>query len=264
MTNKTSLYGGRDAIKMNTFMKKILFSIPILLCSLWGLGQDSTYDARAIEIIDRMSETIGQLTSISFQLKTSEDKPHDKAGYLREFATHDVYLVGPDKMHIFSNKPNQKYAYWYNGNIMMYYNHTYNHYGFIETPDNIRETIALVNAEYEVDFPAADFFYPTFTDDLMESSDYIGYEGLTEIDGEKCYYIVAKGKNMLIQLWISSGSYSLPVRYTIKELRNEEKLQFEGSFSNWNINPNLPDALFDFVVPADARRLQMVPKSLKY
>jgi hypothetical protein len=247
----------------NEHMKKILFSILILLCSLWGLGQDTIYDARAIEIIDRMSETIGELTSCSFQVKSSEDKPHVRAGYLREYATHEVFLAGPDKMHIFSKKPKEKYAYWYNGDLMMYYSFTYNHYGFMETPDNIRETIDLVHNEYGVDFPAADFFYPTLTDDLMESSDYIGYEGLTEVDGQECYYIVAKGADKLVQLWISSGSFTLPVRYTVQDNKNE-KLQFEGIFSNWQINPNLPDALFDFTVPTDARRLQIIPKSLRY
>jgi hypothetical protein len=243
-------------------MKKNILCVLFSCFGFIGHAQDSTYDARAIEIIDRMSETIGELSSCSFQLKSSEDKPHQRAGYLREFTTHDVYLAGPDKMHILSKKPKNKYAYWYNGDLMMYYSFTFNHYGFFETPDNIRETIELVNAEYEVDFPAADFFYPTFTDDLLENSDYIGYEGLTEVDGQECYYIVAKGSSKLVQLWISSGSFTLPVRYTIQDAKNE-KLQFEGIFSNWQINPNLPDALFDFTVPADARRLEIIPKSLR-
>lgn len=244
-------------------MKKIVFSILSLTICVVASSQDTSHDARAIEIIDRMSETIGELTSCSFQVKSSEDKPHERAGYLRQFATHDVYLVGPDKMHILSKTPKNRYAYWYNGDLMMYYSFTFNHYGFMETPDNIRETIDLVNAEYEVDFPAADFFYPTFTDDLMESSDFISYQGLTEVDGQECYYIVAKGDHKLVQLWISSGSFTLPLRYTIQDNKNE-KLQFEGIFSNWQINPSLPDALFDFTVPADARRLQIIPKSLRY
>lgn len=244
-------------------MKKLVYGMLFLGLVSAGKTQDTSYHPRAIEILDKMTETIGELSSCSFQLKAFEDLPHEKAGFLREYAVHDVYLVGPDKMHIFSKKPKNKYAYWYNGDIMMYYSFSNNHYGFIETPDNIRETIELVNAEYDIDFPAADFFYPTLTDDLMQNSHYIGFEGLTEIDGQECYYIVARGKEYQVHLWINSSSFMLPLRYLIQVKKNDVVLNYEGIFSNWQINPNLPDALFDFTVPADARRLQILPKSLR-
>lgn len=254
-------------------MKTTLPLVFALFIGLIGFGQDSTrngstdssvkssFDPKAIAVLDRMSEVIGELNSCSFQLKTAEDIPHDKAGYIRQYSNHDVYLVGPDKMHIYSKRPKENNAYWYNGDIMMYYSFTYNHYGFIETPDNIRETIDMVHYEYGVDFPAADFLYPTFTDDLMESSDYIEYIGLAEVDGVECHYIVSKGPTLQVHLWISNDGYELPMRYTINEIKNGEKMQFEGIFSNWYINPDLSDALFDFVVPESARRLNIVSKS---
>jgi hypothetical protein len=167
-------------------------------------------------------------------------------------------------MHIHSKGPKEETGYWYNTDLLMYYSFTTNAYGFIETPDNIIETIDMVNADYGVDFPAGDFFYPTFTDDLLEHSESIYYLGLVNFEGKDYHHIVAKGSEKHIQIWINNDTFALPARYVIHEKQNGETLQFEGIFYNWKLNPELPDAIFDFVAPENARRLNIVSKSSTY
>lgn len=220
----------------------------------------STIDNKAVVLLDRMSDLIGQLSSCSFKLDASSDKVIPQVGPVREYLTHQVHVVGPDKMHI-QTKGANNHAYWYNGDILMYYSMTYNHYGFIETHENIIETIEMVNADYGIDFPGADFFYPTFTDDLLENSETVTYLGLVHIDGVESHHIVAIGPEQNVQLWLSNDTFTLPLRYVLLDKSEGHSLQYEGVFSDWVINPNLPDAIFDFVVPEDAKRLSIVPKT---
>jgi hypothetical protein len=227
-------------------------------------AQDSTMDARAVVLLDRMSDVIGDLRSCSFQLKTGTDVSDPDKGIIRNYAVHDVHMVGPDKMHIHTKGPKEEFGYWYNGDMLMYYSFTGNTYGFIETPDNIIETIDMVNADFGVDFPAADFFYPTFTDDLLESSEGLYYLGLVQFDGKDYHHIVAKGSEKHIQLWIHNDTFALPARYVIHEKKDGETLQFEGIFYNWKLNTDLPEAIFDFVAPQNARRLNIISKSSTY
>ncbi|MFD2201338.1 DUF2092 domain-containing protein [Shivajiella indica] len=223
--------------------------------------ESSHFDNRAVVLLDRMSEVIGELNSCSFKLNASSDKVLPEVGLVKEFFKHQIQFVGPDKMHIQTNAPTNNHFYWYNGDIMMYYSLTYNHYGFIETPDNIIETIDMVNAEYGVDFPAADFFYPTFTDDLIDHSDTIHYLGLVNVDGVDCHHIIAVGPEQHLQLWLRNDTFTLPHRFVILEKSENYTLQYEGIFSEWMINPYLPESIFDFVVPESAKRLTIVPKS---
>lgn len=227
-------------------------------------AQDSTLDARAVVLLDRMSEVIGDLNSCSFQLNTGVDVPDPTKGLLKQYSIHDVYIVGPDKMHVHTKGPKEESGYWYNTDLLMYYSFTANSYGFIETPDNIIETMDMVNADYGVDFPAADFFYPSFTDDLLEYSESIYYLGLVHYGGKDYHHIVAKGTDKHIQIWLHNDTFALPARYVIHEKKNGETLQFEGVFSNWKLNPDLPEAIFDFVAPENARRLNFVSKSSTY
>jgi outer membrane lipoprotein-sorting protein len=50
----------------------------------------------------------------------------------------------------------------------------------------------------------------------------------------------------------------------IHEKKNGEILQFEGIFLDWKLNVDFPDAIFDFVAPENARRLNIVSKSSTY
>jgi hypothetical protein len=245
-------------------MKKIWVLIIATSLAFVANAQDSTLDARAVVLLDRMSEVIGGLGSCSFQLKTGNDISDPVKGIIRHYAVHDVHLVGPDKMHIHTKGPIEEVRYWYNSDLLMYYSFTANTYGFIETPDNIIETIDMVNADYGVDFPAADFFYPTFTDDLLNHSESVFYLGLVQYEGKSYHHIVAKGVDKHIQIWIHNDTFALPAKYVIHEKKDGETLQFEGIFSNWNLNPNLPDAIFDFEAPENARRLNIVSKSSTY
>ncbi|WP_113925355.1 DUF2092 domain-containing protein [Cognataquiflexum aquatile] len=245
-------------------MQKIGYFMVAFFLVVGAKAQDSTMDARAVVLLDRMSEVIGDLKSCSFQLKTGIDVNDPGKGILRQYSVHDVHMVGPDKMHIHSKGPKEELGYWYNTDMLMYYSFTANTYGFIETPDNILETIDMVNADYGVDFPAGDFFYPSFTDDLIESSESIYYIGLVHFDGRDYHHIVAKGTDKHIQIWIHNDTFALPGRYVIHEKKDGETLQFEGTFSNWKLNPDLPVAIFDFVAPENARRLNIVSKSSTY
>jgi len=241
-------------------MKKTkLILLLVLVCSQ-SFGQQHQIDPNAITLLDRMSGIIGELNSCSFQINTSIDQIDSQNGLIRQFFNHDVYMVGPDKMYIQTKGPKGNHGYWYNGDILMYYSMTYNHYTFIDTPHSIIETIDMVNAEYDIDFPAADFFYPTFTDDLIANSEVISYRGLATVDGQECHHIVASSPDQHIQLWLKNDAFTLPHRFVILEKSEGFSLQYEGVFSSWAINPTLPEAIFDFVVPETAKRLNIVPK----
>ena len=242
-------------------MKKSVVLSFLLVISLKSFGQEQQVDPNAINILDRMTEVIGSLNSCSFQVNTSFDHMDLQNGLVKKFSHHEIYMVGPDKMHIQTKGAKGNHGYWYNGDLLMYYSLTHNHYGFIETPDNIIETIDKVNADYEIEFPAADFFYPTFTDDLLENMDKIAYLGLVSVEGKDCHHIVASGPDQHIQIWLSNDTFALPLRFIILEKSGELPLQYEAVFSNWSVNPNLPDAIFDFVVPETAKRLSFVSKS---
>lgn len=251
-------------------MRNLLLIFALLTISLLSQAQTARIDSVAILILDRMSEMIGDLNACSFKLHTSTDVPDnsffvsvDGLGLVKHFDVHEVYLDGPDKMLINSNGDKGHRGYWYNGQRIAYYSYTENNFGYVSAPGNILETIYEVNEKYGIDFPAADFFFPTFVDDLLANNPLIVYLGTTTVQGTSCFHIAAAGKDKSIQFWISNDALMLPLKMVVVYLDQPERPQYEATFSDWKLNPDLPPTLFEFIPPPNANELTIVPKPQK-
>ncbi len=242
-------------------MKNLLVGLIILAASAGTTAQSFQKDTSAIIILDRMSDLIGDLKSCSFTLNTSEDIIDVGLGLVKHFGVQQVYMVGPDKMMIHSNGKKGHRGLWYNGDSLVYYSFTENNFAIIETPPTILEMINQVNTDYGIEFPAADFFYSTFTDDLIERMDDIILAGRVVVEGTNCYHIIAKNEEMGAQFWISDDEWFLPVKMVIVYYDESPNAQYEATFSDWKVNPDLPNAMFNFSPPPKARKIRILSKN---
>ena len=241
-------------------MRKISI-VFLVLTALNTQAQKAKYDTVATIILDRMSDIIGELTSCSFKLNASYDTPDKGFGLIKRFNEHEVYMAGPNKMLVNTRGEKGHRGYWYNGIQLVYFNYTENNYGAIDAPPTIMETIEKINHDYGIEFPAADFFYPSFTDDLIATSEKISFLGTCDVNGINCFHIAVHSKDMDMQIWIANDATTLPVKYVIVYNNSKDYVgQFAGEFSNWNLNQNLPDAIFEFTAPPDASRLTIISK----
>jgi hypothetical protein len=243
------------------FMRKtfLLFSI---IFSFVGYSQATKVDSVAVLILDRMSNIIGDLNACSFKLTVAHDVTGDH-GIEKKFSDDEVMLKGPDKMLIQAKEDATHKGFWYNGKHMVYYSYSENNYSVLDAPATTIETIDAVHRDYDVDFPASDFFYPTFTDDILADFKSITFMGRKKIDGVECYHILADSQNQSVQFWISDDALNLPVRFLIIYKDKPNSPQYMGTFSDWKINPDLPDVLFDFNPPPMAKEITMLNKSNK-
>ncbi len=240
-------------------MKNKLPLCLLFLLPLSTSAQTGTYDTVAIFILDHMSDVVGDLGACSYTLHTSTDVLSDKGlGLITKTAVHDVKMVGPDKMQINSVGDKGHRGYWYNGEQMAYYFYDENNYVMVEAPSTILETIDTMNHRYGIDFPAADFFYPTFTDDLMRNNDRIAYLGTSKVGEQDCFHILATSKEMSVQFWIANDAAMLPAKMLIMYHGKADASQYEAIFTNWNINPQIPESVFDFLPPPGARDIAIL------
>lgn len=235
----------------------------ILSCAMalaWsGYAQKVKYDSVAIYLMDRMSDVIGGLESVHFTLTTASDDIDHEHGLVRHYGMGEVYMAGPDKMLVTIRDVKGHRQYVYNGTQMAYYSFTENNYGTIDAPPSTIAAIDEVHRNYGVDFPAADFFYPTFTDDMISLFDEIRYMGRADIADRPCFHLLARNDNMTAQFWIMSDALMLPLKMLLVEDKGDHKY-YEATFTDWQINPVLPAAMFEFLPPPGARKLRIVAK----
>ena len=244
-------------------MKKlVLYSFSILF-SLNAFAQETKYDPAAILILDRMSDVIGDLTSCSYKTISSHDVRDPDFGLVKKITNSEVYMVGPDKMVVNFFGAGGHSQCWYNGQQVAFYDYDENNYGVVDAPSTIIAMIDSIHEHYNVDFPAADFIYPAFTDDLLESSDRLAYVGSVTINGKECFQLIATNKSYSTQIWISNDAYNLPIRYVINYFAQAGSPQYEVTFSDWQLNPDMPTSMFEFLPPPGANQVRMMSTSEK-
>lgn len=242
-------------------MKKYVLTLALLALPLFGQSQDAReIDSAAVFILDRMADIIGELEAVSFTIETATDRLDDKQKIETHYSTSHVSMQGPDKM-VYKRLGNKgKYGFWFNGSYASLYSYNENNYVTLETPGNIIEMMDDLHTRFDFQFPAADFFYPSFTDDILADFNTLEYLGKTQVDGEDCFYLRATNEHMHFQLWISSSSLNLPKRFIIIQ-KGKQNLRFESVLKDWEVNPNLPNTIFEFLPPPKARLIDIMEKS---
>lgn len=224
-------------------------------------AQTKQQDTVAILIVDRMSDVISSLGSCSFKLTTSNDIRDTASRMIKKFAEYNVYIGGPDKMLVNAHGWKGHRQFMYNGQQLAYYSFDENNYGVLEVPGNIIKMMDSVHDMYDIEFPAADFFYPAFTDDLLQDADTISFLGIDNIGDKEYFHILAVNKDVNFQFWINNDAYNLPAKFAITYKNLPGSPQYLASFSDWEINPLLPDAMFDFQPPPKAAQVRIMSKN---
>ena len=238
---------------------KQLFSL-LLLLPLFGFSQSQKdVDTIAIAIIDKMGEVLGSLEAVSFDLSTVNDETNEAGMLERRFNSHRVFMRGPDRFTIRSHGEKGNRGYWYNGSFMTWYSYDENNYVTLPAQGSIINAIDSVNTTFGIQFPGVDILYPSFADDLIAEFDQIQYVGIKDVGDTECLHLIAENKTLNFQLWIENGAFYLPKKYLIFKKGDAPEAN-EGTFSNWDTNVALPDAIFEFTPPKNATLISIMPK----
>ncbi len=245
-------------------MKKGFFLI-MVACLLSGRteAQRSQFDTVAVSILDRMSEMIGQLGSCSATVKSNYDVSSQQLGLVKHSDVEHVYVGGPDKMLVRSEGDKGTRYLMYNGKMLSYYSVDKNHYAQVKVPSNVMDMIDYMNKDYGIVFPMSDFMYPGFVDDIINEARTIVLLGMTKVDGKDCFHIAGTAKDKTFQFWIADDAFSLPVKMVIVYTDKPLNPQYEATYCDWQINPTLPESIFEFRAPPNAQKIKLKPLSAK-
>jgi hypothetical protein len=241
-------------------MKNIFLSFLICFASITATSQVKTPDSTAINIFDKMSEVIGEFSSLSFTLDARNDEVNQDLGVITTFSQSKISFNGPNQLQIHSKSDKGHRGLWFEKDTLTYYSFKENNFVIIPSKSTTIDMIDDVHERYGIDFPAADFFSPTFTDDILANFDELKFVGLRQMCGTECFYILAKRDDMVVQFWIANDALNLPVKAIITEKKEKETMQHEITFSDWDINPFLPNAMFQFQPPPSAKEISILPR----
>ncbi|MBS1668954.1 MAG: DUF2092 domain-containing protein [Bacteroidetes bacterium] len=240
-------------------MNKTLFLLAFTLGAFANSNaQPHRIDSVAVSVLDHMSAMIGSLHSCNVSINSNYDISNKELGLIKHSDDQQLFFHGSDKMLMKSAGDKGTRYYFYNGKTFTFYSIDKNQYSQIPAPASVINMIDSVNKTYGIKFPAADFFYPGFVDDLISESQNLVFLGTTKIGETECFHIAGTAKDKTFQFWISDDAFFLPVKMVIVHTTKPGNPQYEALYSKWQINPELPDALFEFNVPPNSKKIKMI------
>jgi hypothetical protein len=242
------------------------FIVGAFLCVVATSGvtaQRTNIDTIAVAILDRMSAMIGSLGSCHYTVSSNYDIRSQHLGLVKHGDDEQIYMQGPNKLLIRSQGDRGLRSIYYDGETLSYYSLENNQYATLALSAPIVDMIDTVNKLYGIEFPASDFFYPSFVDDLLSESKNLIYLGMTKVDGKDCFHIAGTAADKTYQFWISDDALTLPIKMVIVYTNRDMNPQYEAVLSDWQINPLLPATLFEFMVPPKAKKIKMARGPVK-
>jgi len=239
-------------MKVKVIYYAIIASLFIASCNS---SDNKEYDTRAVESLDKLTETIGKMEALSYTVQSYI--VNDKSEIISKIS--DVYLKGANKMFIENKSSRGNKSFWYNEDKFAYFLYNKNEYDILDAPDNTLKLIDSINNKYGIYFPAADFLFPTLTDDMMDNYNHILFFGKEKVGDIECTSLEASNEESIVQIWVEKET-NLPHKMVITSKTNKNKY-YEAVYTNWRINPKLPDVLFEFQPPSGSIQVKFQPKN---
>jgi hypothetical protein len=137
-----------------------------------------------------------------------------------------------------------------------------NVYATVAKPGSVDEAIAYFVQDLGLRLPLAELLNSNLAQHLPAQVRVADYVESSSIAGVPCDHLALRGDEADMQVWVAQGQQPLPRRLVITYRQADGRPQFWAQFSDWNLSPEVPDALFAFTPPPGAAQIAFSPRQM--
>jgi len=148
----------------------------------------------------------------------------------------------------------------YDGQSLTLHNPQANAYAQVAAPDTLEGMLDFARGTLDIAAPAGDIIYQNAYDILMDGVTDSFVVGKAVIEGVLCDHLAFRAPHVDWQIWIQEGEQPLPRRLVITTRDVVNAPQFAVTMTNWNLQPTFDAQTFEFTPPADATKVDFLPR----
>jgi hypothetical protein len=215
-------------------------------------------DTEAVEILKKATDYLTGITQFRLKGYKETDVVQESGQKLQFSSSFEIYLKRPDCIFVSRTDDDGIIRrLWYDGKTVSMFDEGEKVYAQIKAPDTLDSMLDYLEIVMKSPFPLADLFY----NDLSPLFDRIVsgmYLDISFVKKSACDHLAFRGESIDWQIWIERGEKPLirKIVTTYKELPGEPQLS--ARLDDWDIQPQLSDALFQFTPPEGARRIPVL------
>jgi hypothetical protein len=235
-----------------------------LTASLWSAqGQDPTEspsEPPPMPMLKKMSEYLAQAERFSVVVHDGYDVVQESGQKIEFGEVRKITISRPDRLRFEVERSNgEKGLVIFDGKDITVYLANQNVYATSPKPGTLDQAIKYAVGDLKIRVPLAMMLLSTLPSELdnrVASADYV--EKTTIADVPCDHLAVRTSGDVDFQVWIAQGDQPLPKRIVITYKDETGQPQFWADLSDWNLAPDVSDALFAFTPPNGAERIQFL------
>jgi hypothetical protein len=213
-------------------------------------------EQQALDRLKHMSETLVAAKALTYRSRSAVEVPANTGQFITRFATSDVALERPNKLHVNVTGEVPNFDFYYDGSTIAAFAPKNQVYSIASAPDTIDAMLKFVMDKANIHFPSADVMYSdpyaVLTKDLTSAF----VVGPSTVDGVACEHLAFMGPGVHWEIWIETGQRALPRRLMVTYADVQNFPRFLVEFADWNLQPQLAASRFVFNKPSNATPIE--------
>ena len=256
--NRKSLYFALPAASL-------IISIAAVFAAPEQSPSPSASEQRAMTILKNMSNYLAQAQHFSVTIHEGYDAVQESGQKVEFGEIRKLTVSRPDGLRIEAERSDgEKNLVFFNGKELTVYTPDKNVYATVSKVGTLDEVIHYAVEDLKIRVPLAMLLLstlPSEVDTLVVSADYVEKTTITDVP---CDHVAARtAKGVDFQVWVAEGEEPLPRRIVITYKDEAGQPQFRADLSDWNLSPEVSDALFTFTPPDGAEHIQFLTEAGK-
>ena len=214
----------------------------------------SAVDPRAMEILKKMSDLLGRTSSLGFTAEETYDEL-DGNQMLQFSNIRSVAVRRPDRIIADTSGDTVNRSAWFDGKRFSLLDKEHNVYGSSEFSGTIDQLLDRLDEQFEVVIPLGELISENLLAQLTERLRGASYVGLHKVGDARCHHLAFIIDLLDFQIWLEAGEKPLPRKLVITYKQEPGMPQYTAVFTRWNLEMETPDSLFEFQIPAGARKI---------
>jgi hypothetical protein len=215
-------------------------------------------DPRADELVRQMSDRLARAAAFALEAEEVLDEVPDDSPRRQLTNLRQVALRRPNRLVGNAAGDGINRSFWYDGRTFSALDREQNVWAAGLVPATVDEALDWVFDQTGTVIPLADLLYTDVYARLMGDVQRGVYLGIHEAAGVPCHHVSFEQATIDWQLWIDTGPEPLPRKLVIAYKTEDEVPQYAVTIRKWNLQAQLPDALFAFTRPQGATRIDVV------
>jgi len=209
-------------------------------------------EPRVLNALKAMSDQLHAAKSYSFTVRLIQEEPATNGQMLEFFKVIHVDVVHPNKLRLVEKSDGSEMGVWYDGKNVTMMPASKHIYAVLPAAPTLNATLAILRDRLDTNQFVRTFLsddpYATLTDGLSTANEV----GFVDVGGQKVLQTAFTEPDANWQMWLTGPEQVLPSRLAVVYKTVEGAPRVELEFSDWNLDPHIPDQAFVFTKPAGA------------